>query len=150
MAQVSLAWSLARVTAPVIGSTSIKNLKDIISKCNGYVWGDGTNILRLCRWYRYHIDSRGAPIFRGALQGTLSDGALNRKDSDCEKEVVKIIGVSFLNVFVPQRMRGGSRQKLETTHTGAWNRGKPGPGGEAVGSDGNARSAHLSEEGGND
>ena len=44
MAQVSLAWSLARVTAPVIGSASIKNLEDLISKCNCYVWGDGTNI----------------------------------------------------------------------------------------------------------
>jgi aryl-alcohol dehydrogenase-like predicted oxidoreductase len=31
MAQVSLAWSLTQVTAPVIGSTSIKNLEDLIS-----------------------------------------------------------------------------------------------------------------------
>jgi aryl-alcohol dehydrogenase-like predicted oxidoreductase len=32
MAQVSLAWSLAlaRVTAPVIGSTSMKNLEELI------------------------------------------------------------------------------------------------------------------------
>ena len=30
MAQVSLAWSLTRVTAPVIGSTSIKNLEELI------------------------------------------------------------------------------------------------------------------------
>ena len=44
MAQVSLAWSLVRVTAPVIGSTSIKNLEDLISKCSCYVWGDGSNI----------------------------------------------------------------------------------------------------------
>ena len=88
MAQVSLAWSLTRVTAPVIGSTSIKNLEDLISKCNCYVWGDGTNILLLCRWYRYHIDSRRDSVFGGAIQGTFSDGALlNGKGSDCEKEV---------------------------------------------------------------
>ncbi|KAI9440513.1 aryl-alcohol dehydrogenase [Lactarius indigo] len=31
MAQVSLAWSLTRVTAPVIGSTSIKNLEELIN-----------------------------------------------------------------------------------------------------------------------
>ncbi|KAH9975561.1 Aldo keto reductase [Lactifluus volemus] len=31
MAQVSLAWSLTHVTAPVIGSTSIKNLEDLIN-----------------------------------------------------------------------------------------------------------------------
>ncbi|KAI0250090.1 NADP-dependent oxidoreductase domain-containing protein [Lactifluus subvellereus] len=31
MAQVSLAWSLTRVTAPVIGCTSIKNLEDLIN-----------------------------------------------------------------------------------------------------------------------
>jgi hypothetical protein len=35
MAQVSLAWSLTRVTAPVIGSTSIKKLEDLISACHG-------------------------------------------------------------------------------------------------------------------
>ncbi|KAI0262245.1 Aldo/keto reductase [Gloeopeniophorella convolvens] len=31
MAQVSLAWSCARVTAPVVGTTSIKNLEDLIA-----------------------------------------------------------------------------------------------------------------------
>ncbi|KAI9465163.1 aryl-alcohol dehydrogenase [Lactarius psammicola] len=31
MAKVTLAWSLARVTAPVIGSTSIKNLEELIN-----------------------------------------------------------------------------------------------------------------------
>ncbi|KAN0139602.1 Versiconal hemiacetal acetate reductase [Lactarius tabidus] len=31
MAQVSLAWSLTRVTAPVVGSTSVKNLGDLIN-----------------------------------------------------------------------------------------------------------------------
>ncbi|KAH9067750.1 aryl-alcohol dehydrogenase [Lactarius vividus] len=35
MAKVTLAWSLARVTAPIIGSTSIKNLEELI---------DGTEI----------------------------------------------------------------------------------------------------------
>jgi aryl-alcohol dehydrogenase-like predicted oxidoreductase len=32
MAQVSLAWSLTRTTAPVIGSTSLKNLEELISE----------------------------------------------------------------------------------------------------------------------
>jgi len=31
MAQVALAWSLTRVTAPVIGSTNLKNLEDLIN-----------------------------------------------------------------------------------------------------------------------
>ena len=31
MAQVSLAWSLTRVTAPVVGCTSVKKLEDLIS-----------------------------------------------------------------------------------------------------------------------
>ncbi|KAF8264813.1 Aldo keto reductase [Lactarius quietus] len=31
MAQVSLAWSLTRVTAPVVGSTSLKNLEELIN-----------------------------------------------------------------------------------------------------------------------
>jgi aryl-alcohol dehydrogenase-like predicted oxidoreductase len=43
MAQVSLAWSLTRVTAPIIGSTSIKKLEELISTCYGLVvmwrWG---------------------------------------------------------------------------------------------------------------
>ena len=30
MAQVSVAWSLARVTAPIIGSTSTRNLEELI------------------------------------------------------------------------------------------------------------------------
>ena len=34
MAKVSLAWSLARVTAPIIGSTNLKNLEELISACN--------------------------------------------------------------------------------------------------------------------
>jgi diketogulonate reductase-like aldo/keto reductase len=37
MANVALAWVLARVTAPVIGSTSIKNLEELISACNCYM-----------------------------------------------------------------------------------------------------------------
>ena len=43
MAQVSLAWSLTRVTAPVIGSTSLKNLEELISACICYILGDETN-----------------------------------------------------------------------------------------------------------
>lgn len=31
MAQVSLAWSLTRVTAPIVGSTSIEKLEDLIN-----------------------------------------------------------------------------------------------------------------------
>ena len=38
MAQVSLAWSLTRVTAPVVGSTSIKNLEELISACTTTYW----------------------------------------------------------------------------------------------------------------
>ncbi len=43
MAQVSLAWSLTRVTAPVIGSTSIRNLEELISARNYYILGVETN-----------------------------------------------------------------------------------------------------------
>ena len=32
MAQVSIAWSLTKVTAPVVGSTKLENLKDIIGE----------------------------------------------------------------------------------------------------------------------
>ena len=75
MAQVSLAWSLTRVTAPVIGSTSIKNLEELISTCDCYIFiGDETNSLLLCRWCRDHIDSRRDSVFRGAIQGTFGDG----------------------------------------------------------------------------
>jgi aryl-alcohol dehydrogenase-like predicted oxidoreductase len=31
MAQVSLAWTLTRVTAPVVGTTSLEKLEDLIS-----------------------------------------------------------------------------------------------------------------------
>jgi aryl-alcohol dehydrogenase-like predicted oxidoreductase len=31
MAQVSLAWSLTRVAAPIVGSTDIEKLEDLIS-----------------------------------------------------------------------------------------------------------------------
>jgi len=34
MANVAMAWSLTHVTAPVIGSTNIKNLEELISTCN--------------------------------------------------------------------------------------------------------------------
>jgi aryl-alcohol dehydrogenase-like predicted oxidoreductase len=30
MAQISLAWSLTRVTSPVIGSTNIKNIGELV------------------------------------------------------------------------------------------------------------------------
>ena len=43
MAQVSLAWSLTRVTAPVLGSTSIKNLEELISAYNYLMLEDDTN-----------------------------------------------------------------------------------------------------------
>ncbi len=74
MAQVSLAWSLTRVTAPVIGSTSIKNLEELISACNHYMLRDEANPKLLCRRYRDHADARRDSVFRGAVQGTLSDG----------------------------------------------------------------------------
>lgn len=34
MANVAMAWSLSRVTAPIIGSTNIKNLEELISTCD--------------------------------------------------------------------------------------------------------------------
>ena len=37
MANVALAWSLTRATAPVIGSTNIKNLEELISACTHYI-----------------------------------------------------------------------------------------------------------------
>ena len=76
MAKVTLAWSLARVTAPIIGSTSIKNLEELISACNYYILGDETNPLLVCRWYRDHIDAGRDSVFGGAVQGTLSVGTL--------------------------------------------------------------------------
>ena len=35
MAQIAIAWSLSKpgVTAPIVGTTSLKNLEDIIGKC---------------------------------------------------------------------------------------------------------------------
>lgn len=53
MAQVSLAWSLTRVTAPIIGSTSIEKFEDLISAlcslCNvavviKYLLADGVGV----------------------------------------------------------------------------------------------------------
>ena len=75
MAQVSLAWSLTHVTAPVVGSTSIRNLEDLISACNYYIFRAETNSLLLFRWYRDHVDPGGDSVFRGAVQGTFGDGA---------------------------------------------------------------------------
>ncbi len=37
MARVSLAWSLTRVTAPIVGCTSIEKLVDLISACSDTV-----------------------------------------------------------------------------------------------------------------
>jgi hypothetical protein len=34
MAQIAVAWSLKRVTAPIIGSTKIANMKEVIGKRN--------------------------------------------------------------------------------------------------------------------
>ena len=76
MAQVSLAWSLTHVTAPVVGSTSIRNLEDLISTCNHYIFHAETNSLLLFRWHRDHVDPRRNSVFRGAIQGTFGDGAL--------------------------------------------------------------------------
>jgi aryl-alcohol dehydrogenase-like predicted oxidoreductase len=53
MAQVSLAWSLTRVTAPVVGSTSTKKLEDLIQLVRVMIWpvsyGDG-DLTSGCRW----------------------------------------------------------------------------------------------------
>jgi hypothetical protein len=43
MAQVSSVWSMTRATAPVVGSMSIKNLEELISACNYYVFHVKTN-----------------------------------------------------------------------------------------------------------
>jgi len=34
MAQIAVAWSLKRVTAPIVGSTKIQNLKEMIGELN--------------------------------------------------------------------------------------------------------------------
>jgi hypothetical protein len=38
MAQIALAWALSKdaVSAPVVGTTSLKNLEELISKCSQY------------------------------------------------------------------------------------------------------------------
>jgi aryl-alcohol dehydrogenase-like predicted oxidoreductase len=74
MANVALAWSLTRVAAPVIGSTHIKNIEELISGCNHYILGDETNPWLLCRWHRDHVDAGGDSILGGAIQGTFSAG----------------------------------------------------------------------------
>ena len=75
MAQVSLAWSLTHVTAPVVGSTSIRNLEELISACSYYIFRVETNCLVHFRWHRDHVDARRDSVFRGAVQGTFGDGA---------------------------------------------------------------------------
>ena len=88
MAQVSLAWSLTRVTAPILGSTSIKNLEELISACNYFMLENDADRL-VCRWYRDHVDARRDSVFGGAIQGTFCDGTYVMnclKGSDCEKE----------------------------------------------------------------
>ena len=37
MAQVAIAWSLKRVTAPIVGTTKIANLKEMIGKSDPVV-----------------------------------------------------------------------------------------------------------------
>lgn len=34
MAQVAIAWSLKRVTAPIVGTTKVQNLKEMIGELN--------------------------------------------------------------------------------------------------------------------
>ena len=76
MAQVSLAWSLTHVTALVVGSTRTRNLEELISAYNYYIFRVEINSLLLFRWHRDHVDPRRDSVFRGALQGTFGDGAL--------------------------------------------------------------------------
>ena len=35
MAQIAVAWSLKRVTAPIVGTTKVENLKEMIGERNG-------------------------------------------------------------------------------------------------------------------
>ena len=60
IAQVSLAWSLTHVTAPVVGSMSIRNLEELMRACNHcfQVFRVETNPLPLFRWRRDHVDAR--------------------------------------------------------------------------------------------
>ena len=58
MAQVSLAWSLTHVTAPVVGSTSIRKFEELIIAHNHYTFRGETNPLLLLRWRRDHVDAR--------------------------------------------------------------------------------------------
>jgi aryl-alcohol dehydrogenase-like predicted oxidoreductase len=39
MAQIAVAWSLKRVTAPIVGTTKIENMKEMIGKWD-HVWMD--------------------------------------------------------------------------------------------------------------
>jgi len=34
MAQIAIAWSLKRVTAPIVGTTKVQNLKEMIGELN--------------------------------------------------------------------------------------------------------------------
>lgn len=35
MAQIAVAWSLKRITAPIVGTTKVQNLKEMIGKWGG-------------------------------------------------------------------------------------------------------------------
>lgn len=64
MAQIAVAWSLAKVTAPIVGTTSLNNLKEMIGMCD---LSCIRSPLISCRRYQDRVDGGGFEVSGGAI-----------------------------------------------------------------------------------
>ena len=87
MAQIAIAWVLSKpgVTAPIVGTTSLSNLEDILGKCLSRVFlGECRRAQRWCRWFgrsavrgRDQVSGRAVPAcgrFWSCLSHSYSSG----------------------------------------------------------------------------
>jgi hypothetical protein len=77
MAQTAIAWSLKRVTTPIVGTTKLQNLKEMIGEIN-FAHEVFQNIDRDCRGSRYRADGGGEVLGRNTLAQRGPGSCLNR------------------------------------------------------------------------
>jgi aryl-alcohol dehydrogenase-like predicted oxidoreductase len=72
MAQIAFAWVAGKdgVSAPIIGSTSVENLKDLIGKYTSSVNYSKLTTIQLFSCCGSDLGGGRVQIFRGAIQGT--------------------------------------------------------------------------------
>lgn len=64
MAQIALAWSLAQdvVTAPIVGTTSLNNLLDLLGQLFEPVLEHNTDVRRIFSCHQHYAHARGEEI----------------------------------------------------------------------------------------